>query len=154
MADEGMTMTAKERADVLVKLAEFRMSRVSSRRDHEWKVTLALWALLAGGIAVPPKLPLWGVAVFAGFLLTLTIVHAALWVADHWAKSREDILVSFFYAERAHNLVLPREEHRELEAWPKLPSKKWALGIARCWAQILTTALLALAVIFRCAFAP
>jgi hypothetical protein len=48
------SIEGKDRCDVLLNLANFRMTRVISRREHEWKVTVALWALLAAGIAKPP----------------------------------------------------------------------------------------------------
>jgi hypothetical protein len=50
-------MNEKDRCDVLLKLADFRMTRVAGRREHEWKVTVALWALLAAGIVKPPPVP-------------------------------------------------------------------------------------------------
>jgi hypothetical protein len=39
-----MSMDDKDRCDLLPKLAGLRMSRVTSRREHEWKVTVAFWA--------------------------------------------------------------------------------------------------------------
>jgi hypothetical protein len=53
-------MNDKDRCDVLLKLAEFRMTRVTSRREHEWKVTVALWALLAAGVIYLRIPNMWG----------------------------------------------------------------------------------------------
>jgi hypothetical protein len=141
-------MDDKDCRDALVKLAEFRTTRVASRRDHEWKVTVALWALLAVGILyLPQKHPshCW----LAWALVLVVLGLAFLWVGDHWANSRQGILASFFYADRARNLALPTEKKDPPQPWPEMSLlKKWFgfLWFKRCWAQIATTVALAIGV--------
>lgn len=148
-------MTPSEQIDALMKLAEFRMTRVSSRREHEWKVTLALWALLGAGILNPDKIPHSSCLARDSVILILILTfagHAGLWISPHWHRSKEDILISFFYCDRARNLVLSKEKIKELGEKAKLPEwpspKPWLefLTAPTCWAQILTTALLAIIV--------
>src|SRR6266568_800868 len=95
-----MPMEDKDRGNLLARLANFRMTRIKSRRDHEWKVTVALWALLAAGIAKPltglqPKI----VCVLGTVLAAVTVGHGVLWVWPHWKRSKEDTLLSFHYAD-------------------------------------------------------
>jgi hypothetical protein len=137
----------KEDFHGLMRLAEFRNSRVANRRDHEWKVTIALWTLLAVGMVelkIPPTWPAWPMWLALG---AVVLIHAIWWVRGHWAESRADILASFFYTDRAHNRVLPNElvaEHRFDGPGPRHISRceRWFgfLGEPRCWAQMLTTA--------------
>jgi hypothetical protein len=143
----------KANAEALMKLVEFRMTRVAGRREHEWKVTVALWALLAAGL-IQLRIPhtCLAVGLLVPGLIAVVIGHAFLWIGNHWARSKEDILASFFYADRAHNLALPGEQIQALrhqdgpEPWPNMPRcETWFgfLGEPRCWGQILTTAALA-----------
>jgi hypothetical protein len=156
---ERMGMDDIDRCDVLLKLVEFRMSRVTSRREHEWKVTVALWALLAAGIYYLPKTHpsvLW----LAVSLVLVVLGHAFLWVGNHWARSNEDILASFFYADRAHNFVLPDELIQTLRGgslrpqdWPRVSCAELCCGflrVPRCLAQILTTVVLAVGLWLAC----
>ena len=155
-------MNEKDRCDVLLKLAEFRMTRVTSRREHEWKVTIALWALLGAGIISLPQRNPFGPLALALILIFVALGYAFLWVGNHWARSKEDISVSFFYTDRTLNLVLPNELIHALrgkdrpEDWPRMScAKKWFgfLYVARCWAQIGTTFVLAFGVWLACALA-
>jgi hypothetical protein len=152
-------MDDKDRAEILMQLADFRMTRVESRRAHEWKVTVSLWALLAAGIAYVRIPAAWPVVCRALALIALAVIlivviwlHAAWWVGDHWARSKEDILASFFYADRAHDLVSPDSENIEKlrkkspETWPAEQPRYRFLCDAKCRAQVLTTAALALGV--------
>jgi hypothetical protein len=82
-------------------------------------------------------------------LIVVALGHAFLWIGNHWARSKEDILASFFYADRAHNFVLP--PHEQIQAlrgrnapqnWPDMSRLESIFGFlaeARCWAQILAT---------------
>lgn len=138
-----MNIGDKERCDVLLKLADFRMTRVASRRDHEWKVTLALWALLGFGIAHPPKID-WQInwPPPAIFLVLIVAGHACLWIYPHWERSKEDINRSFLYTDEVEDLLGIKRDDRNTSKEPLtlcvfLKDKK-------CLAQILTTALLAI----------
>src|ERR1700730_8351904 len=79
---------SKDRNDGLLRLADFRMQRITSRRDHEWKVTVALWALLAAGIAKPHASLGQHWFLFGVGLALLVYGHARWWVMSHWRASR------------------------------------------------------------------
>jgi hypothetical protein len=154
-------MNAKERFDALMKLVDFRMSRIADRRDHEWKVTVALWALLAAATIYLRPLENAGPCehrLVAAILSAIVLGHAFLWVGNHWKRSKEDILISFFYSERAHDLALGPLKEKSEALWGK--AAPWPhdsdlrlrfLQEPRCWAQIVTTAVLALGVGLKCA---
>ncbi len=135
-----------DRFNALMRLAEFRNTRIADRRSHEWKVTVALWALLAAGIIelrISPSTP--ALAIFAIVLFGVVVAHAFLWVGDHWRQSKKDILISFFYTDRAHVLVLPDEKicENQQKEWPRNIGCCEFLRQGRCLAQILTTFFLA-----------
>jgi hypothetical protein len=140
----------KDRFGALMRLAEFRNARIADRRSHEWKVTVALWALLAAAILKLRISPTpCALSLFAVGLAGLVIGHAFWWVGNHWRRSFEDMLASFFYADRAHDLALPAENIQSLrghppQAWPKDIGYCRFLCQPRCQAQIFTTAALAI----------
>jgi len=147
MSDTNMDT---DRFDALMRLAEFRNTRIADRRSHEWKVTVALWALLAAGIIelrIPRSTP--ALAIFAIVLFGVVVAHAFLWVGDHWRQSKKDILISFFYTDRAQDHVLLPAENilavrgQAQQAWPRNIACCEFLCQGRCWAQILTTFFLA-----------
>ena len=129
----------KDRCDRLLKLADFRMARIVSRRDHEWKVTVELWALLAAGIAHPPTKTPGCILVLA--LVAIVIGHAVLWVYPHWRRSKEDTITAFGYTD---------EVERLLHAVPEGRKSPLPISVAdfvcdlKCLAQVGTTAILAL----------
>jgi hypothetical protein len=148
-----MDVATKEDFHGLMRLAEFRNSRVANRRDHEWKVTIALWTLLAVGIIklkIPPTRPVWPLWLV---LAAIVLIHSVWWVRSHWAESRADIQASFFYTARAHNRVVSNEPVEETKfcgpgPWYISRCERWFgfLGDPRSWAQMLTTAALAVGV--------
>jgi hypothetical protein len=135
-------MEKKDRCELLLKLANFRMTRVASRRDHEWKVTLALWALLAAGIAQPPR------HIFIVDLLVILIaifgIHS-FWVYDHWNKSKEDIYYSFKYTDAVSEILMSEIKFPT----PQWPTFEIFLKDRRARLQLLTTILLAAIVLIR-----
>jgi hypothetical protein len=151
-------MNEKECCELMLKLADFRMTRVGNRREHEWKVTVALWALLAAGIVyLPQKNP--SACWLVPTLIFVWLGHAYLWVGGHWARSKEDILGAFYYIDRAHNLLRPSVDaiqdlrRKDPEAWPDTAYlEKWYafLSDRRCWAQIGTTFILANGILLAC----
>jgi hypothetical protein len=148
MSDEKLD--EKARCDVLMKLVDFRTARMVSRRDHEWKVTVGLWALLAAGILKFRTSPDYCsyVALATGLIVTLG-VHA-MWVGWHWLRTSEDINFSFYYADNAENIIT--HQNSKLRGDPPLSLEKrlnkpkkanWGgLGWA-CGSQLLMTSLLA-----------
>ena len=101
-----MESDSKESIDGLMKLADFRMARIVSRREHEWKVTVAFWAVLAAGIAKPPTLFARKYSIILVFLLgAIVAAHTGLWVYPHWKRSKEDIDQSFQYTDHVERIL-------------------------------------------------
>ena len=82
-----------ERAKVLVELAKLAASRHDQRRNYEWKVSLALWAVLVGAVVKPipiSKMP-WWVGLLVGCLYAVFWLRA-VWVANYNDKARSEFL--------------------------------------------------------------
>ena len=76
-----------------IDLANFRLTRWTDRRKHEWAVSVALWvglvgAALSGKIAIP-----------------VSSVHAALWVRFNWTRNQDDLREAFNYLAEAHKAL-------------------------------------------------
>ena len=74
-----MKQEEKDHFDACMKMVDFRMKRIESRRQHEWKVTVAVWALLAAGIL---NLKVVNPYLLASGLIVLCLVHL-WWIRDH-----------------------------------------------------------------------
>jgi hypothetical protein len=137
-----MSVEGKDRCDVLLKLADFRMTRIANRREHEWKVTVALWALLAAGIAKPPAIS------FTGLLIVLVVIwlgHWFLWIRSHGWVSKEDTYYSFLYTDEVQQRLNLDIRHKA----PEQPTNWGFFKEGRCWAQTATTAILAACIALR-----
>jgi hypothetical protein len=83
-------MTPKETADIYMKVADYAAARHDRRRDFEWKLSFALWAVLLA--------PYWSTKQisfalpFPPFLLALTIAlsYAFLWLGPIWRANESD----------------------------------------------------------------
>jgi hypothetical protein len=97
-----MEINEKHRFDSLMKLSEFHLTRNISRRQHEWRISLSVWALLAASLLLrnrPAEL-----LVVTG-LLTIVLTHTFLWVGQHWVRNQYDMDMAVFYAARAERLL-------------------------------------------------
>jgi hypothetical protein len=151
---EAFAMDDKDRADLLMKLADFRMERIKSRRDHEWKVTVALWALLAAGIAKPLTLTRLSPGILIITLAIVIVGHGTLWVWPHWKRSKEDTLLSFHYANNAEKLEgieNIRQCKNALTSETFLTKLRWYKMFCdlKCDGQIATTIFLSFGVCIR-----
>lgn len=158
---DGLATDGKDRFDALMQLANFRRERQANRRQHEWKVTVGLWALLAAGIHSPPDI---NALLLAVGLLFLVWAHAVLWVHWHWIHSKRDGDLAFFFAEHAEKLFdLPDSPPPKKRPSPELdyhfdwkdPLRpvcwKQFLGQGGSLFQVLSTAVLAFVVLIsRC----
>jgi hypothetical protein len=139
----GVTMT-KERADGYIKLAELAQKRFDGRRQDEWKVTLAVWAVLVAAIAYPgrAKIPVWLAPV-------VVIAYAVLWVWPLWrAYANNRTLIDYYTFEAEEMLRNP--EHTPPPHPGKLEKKGWYLRFGFLfdtwsWFHIATTAIIAAA---------
>jgi hypothetical protein len=96
----------KDRFDALMKLAEFRLSRRNIRTAFDWKITLVLWAALAGIIYLKFEISPY---LLGPALILLVSSHALLWSGQIWARNEEDMKTAFYYASHAEHLLFPNE---------------------------------------------
>ena len=93
-------MTGKfenERADVLMQIANFRLDRWKNRREHEWRISAALWALLAAAIYKDIPFPL-------SWVIVVIVLHA-IWAFLNWRSNQRDIEKAFKSVEDSERLL-------------------------------------------------
>ncbi|MGA8012719.1 MAG: hypothetical protein WB949_09855 [Candidatus Acidiferrales bacterium] len=83
-----MEMTSKDRFDALVKLAELMANIREKRREIEWRVSVALWAMMAGAIVYLRSHSLWWSLIL---LILVVLTHGWLWIRTNYNSSQRDI---------------------------------------------------------------
>lgn len=96
-------MRGKEQFDAIVALIQFRAERRDKRIALEWKVSLGVWALLAGAIVYPKEFP-------PGLLLACwlgaLLVHG-WWVWTNFCASERDSDNFYPLLSRAAHMAFP-----------------------------------------------
>jgi hypothetical protein len=135
-----------------VDLANFRLTRWTDRRKHEWGVSVALWvglvgAALSGKIAIP-------VSLLASGLFVFVAVHAALWVRFNWTRNQDDLREAFNYLGEAHKALkldaLPPARESGTQIWMRqnCPALEF-LVVPPCLFQIVISILAAAIVLLN-----
>src|SRR5438132_9548415 len=96
-------LSGKDRADVLMKLAEFRLTRQHRRRDYEWRVSFGLWVALVSALVTVKQRP--NEIILDAVLILTVIVHWLLWIMPLARRNRLDMKMAFFFSERAAKMV-------------------------------------------------
>ncbi|MGB8044031.1 MAG: hypothetical protein WCF66_13805 [Pseudolabrys sp.] len=121
-----------------MRLAEFYQANQFSHRQLEWRISLALWALIIAAMYYIKTRPPESVVVFV--LLLIVFIHSTLWVRQLWKSNTSSAYLMGRYTRLADKLL----GEKEIEARGPQPRVGgyhfWQSGI-----QILTTALLAVA---------
>jgi hypothetical protein len=138
----------KNTFDALMKLSDFRFQRWLDRRKYEWRMSFAIWALLAASIHYKNELFHDPLPLVICLALVLVVILHTCWVISNWISNERDIDGAFYYSDHARQLVKvrvwpdPREEQNPDEISLKKIRKKWrslwAPGLA-----IATTVILA-----------
>jgi len=137
-------MDDKDRFEAYMKLADFYRERESSRRQLEWKISLALWALIVAAIySIKARPPEWAIIVSLVFIV---LIHTGLWVWHFWVRSEGTSRVTQRYIWRAEHIVRGDKEE------PK-PAKPRTLmdsifSMTPSIVQFLTTLFLAITAYF------
>jgi hypothetical protein len=130
-------MNEQEQIDALMKLSEFRFARWRERRTYEWKMSLALWAVLVGGLGYLKvnsiQLSGW---LIGPLLLALVIGHALFWVRTNWLSAQVDIKNAFHFAETAEKIVLPLSPIDVEKRWKPKDFNNCNAGGFRSWSEI------------------
>jgi hypothetical protein len=95
----------KDRFDAFMKLADVHFSRWKTRAQTEWKMSFALWGLMAGAIVAIKVRP--EPVLLLVFLAALVVLHTAFWILQIWARNIDDGLWAFYYVRHAENILLP-----------------------------------------------
>jgi hypothetical protein len=143
---EAMTEeSTDEKFEQLMRLAQFRLDRWTNRREHEWKISVTIWTLLAAVLAalvsrkLQPTSPI-SVYLSAPSAIVAIAVHS-IWVGANWNRNMSDIREAFKYTEEAHLLATERP-------LPKPPdAAKCFICDPICFVPIGITVILALGIV-------
>ncbi len=145
-------MDQKEKFDAMMRIAEFSIKNFQERRQYEWKITLAFWALMIGmmGIIINDKAPMLDRDVLIVLLPGIVVFFTLSWLRGMWVANANDksIAKSFLHDAEA---VLRDESHTSSGIPPKVCGLRRWFGFLEDWAgmfQAGTTALLAVALWF------
>lgn len=110
-------MNEKERFDACMQQANYGAGRHDGRRDYEWKVTLGLWALIAGAAIYQDRwsqrLPLWALFVICALILG---AYGYLWLYPLWKENAIDQAVAnHFRVQAARILQDPNHSATDLD---------------------------------------
>ncbi len=133
-------MSDKDSFDALMKLAEFHFNSWDTRRKAEqWKLTLALWALLAAAIRFSPPAVQWWQFLVVGCVLSVLHVtwYLSLLESNRLDRVREQSarLSALSYVEAAfdqHLLVSYKKQDAILEK--ARGRQDHTMGLFRHWA--------------------
>jgi hypothetical protein len=122
-----MAETAKEQAEArrqqrlqfngLMKLAQIGLTRWTTRRQHEWKITVSIWAALLAALVtdkskdIPP------------IILAVVILIHALWIRQNYLNNTRDLRDAFGYIAKAHKSLLGYDRPTFVE--PRI--RKWLI---------------------------
>jgi hypothetical protein len=95
--------------EMLIKLANFRAARRNERRELEWRLTVAVWAALAGAIYKGICFPWWPFVV-------IVLIHI-WWIGLNWVRNERDMRKAFFDVDRLHVLAVGEKPLTE----PRIP---------------------------------
>lgn len=135
-------------ADTLVDLAKLAASRHDQRRQYEWKVSFAFWALLVGAVLKRHEL-VHGLPISIGILVVFLYVF--VWLRGVWIANHNDKELCDYFREQAVATLSSQGHRVEADIPPMLSaySVKYWLGFLRDWAMIfhllVTIALVAIA---------
>jgi len=117
--------------DACMRQADYFASRWDRRRTDEWKTTVAIWALLVGGIFyVKNPWPFLVELKLGAVMIVLFIGYVALWLMPVWRANNWEKQVGRFYRDQA-DLVMRGADHLAplKEAWiipaDKRPPSFW-----------------------------
>jgi hypothetical protein len=86
----------------LLRLADFRLERWKNRRLHEFGVSAAVWAFLAGALLTDKVRDALSFTQLAAVLILVCLGHF-VWVCSSWSRNKRDIEWAFKYVGLAAN---------------------------------------------------
>lgn len=120
--------------DSLIELAKLAASRHDQRRQYEWKVSFAFWALIVGAIVKKEGI---NIDIDTMFGWVLILLYAFLWLRGVWVANDNDKMLSEHFRKQAEAMLI--NSSHELGASPgKIPwnSFKFWIGFLKNWAML------------------
>jgi len=121
-------------ADTLVALANLAATRHDQRRQYEWKVSFAFWALLAGAVVKGRELA-HDLPVSIG--ICVVFLYAFVWLRGVWIANHNDKELCQHFRRQA--VAKLKTANHEIEAMPGMLSArslKYWLGFLKDWAML------------------
>lgn len=139
-------MGQKEKFDAFMRIAEFSNKNFYERRQYEWKITIAFWALMVGmiGLVINDKAPMLNREVVVFLSPVIVMFFTLSWLRGVWVANADDKSIAESFLHDAE-VALRDESHTSSGIPPKMCGlRKW-FGFLGDWAgvfQFVTTALL------------
>jgi len=105
----------KDEIELCMKQAEYFARRWDGRRNFEWRMSLAIWAILAAGIRFLPELHN-----FRWWLPLVPVVLHSLWVYGIWKANWIDKEQGRYFQDHAQKFLM---HPGQLVHWDHLPDK-------------------------------
>ncbi|MFH0887972.1 MAG: hypothetical protein V1871_02040 [Planctomycetota bacterium] len=137
-------------ADTLVNLAQLAATRHDQRRQYEWKVSFAFWALLIGSIVKGHYIANYFQDQLIYICLCIFFLYVFVWVRGVWIANHNDKTLSDNFREQAMKKLISNS-YQVIEPPDKLSWKSWMywLGFLCDWSMIFNLLVtLALIVVF------
>ena len=129
-------LSRKDRIDAYAKLAEFWLTKWTSRRSFEWRVTLGLWLFLAiAALYVRPRPP---EPILIATLILVVLGHTLFWIRLMCARNRRDRITAEYYSSCSEAVLIGRP----MPERPKFSPKQnwiWLFTDGVAIFQIITT---------------
>lgn len=136
------TLSAKEKFDACMKLAEYFLEMWESRRGFEWKIAFGLWTLL--GAATVTLRGKGGLSLY--MVVTIVLVFEFGWLWNLWSRSDTEKRAGKHYRDQAEQMMKNRAQSIVPFAYEERPFRHKIWEFAKDWSmqfQLIVTALLA-----------
>lgn len=139
-------MKQKEKFDAFMRIAEFSVKNFYERRQYEWKITIAFWALMVGMISlvINDQAPVLNREVLVFLSPVIVMFFTFSWLRGVWVANANDKSIADRFLHDAE-AVLRDESHTSSGIPPKVCGLRMWVGFLDDWAgvfQFVTTALL------------
>jgi len=145
-----LNLMHKDEIELCMKQAEYFARRWDGRRNFEWRMSLAIWAILAAGIRFLPELHN-----FRWWLPLVPVLLHSLWVYGIWKANWIDKEQGRYFQDHAQKFLMHPGQPVH---WDHLPDKvPGPTRLKRVWMflndwsmqfQLLTTTVLAAALVW------
>jgi hypothetical protein len=131
-------MDEKQKAlfDACMRQADYFAGRWDCRKMYEWKTTIAIWALLAGGIYVKKPRSLTVELELAAVMLVLLIGYIRFWLIPVWNANNWEKQAGRFYRDQADSIMRGAERIAPLEEAWTVPPGRQAASFWRDWSML------------------